>query len=323
MRISNPRSPMAVPADEGAARPMRAAGAPARRFALGSRRLAPYVFLAPTLVLSLIIVVYPLLNSFVQSFYNWNLMKPGQGRAFVGLANYVEVLTSAKFWDALRVTVTLMAGMVTVELALGMAIALLLNRHFPGKQIVRSAILLPLMLPHVVVGLIWRYMWEARFGVINYLLTVVGLPPQPWLARPDPAVVAVVLTDVWLITPFVFLVFLAGLQALPEEFFEAAKIDGAGRWAQFRYVTIPLMIPVILVVLVIRIMDSIRAFDLIYVMTDGGPANATTNLFYLTYQTTFRFWEIGSGAALSTIMVGLIVLFSVFFIARLQAERQD
>jgi len=297
--------------------------APTRALSLNSPRVAPWVFLAPTVILSLVIVVYPLANSVVQSFFTWNLMKPAQGRVFVGLQNYLDALASPKFWDALRVTVTLMVGMVSLELVLGMAMALLLNRDFPGKELVRSVILLPLMLAHVVVGLLWRYMWEGRFGVINYLLGVVGLPQPPWLAQPFPATVAVVLTDVWLVTPFVFLVFLAGLQALPEELYQAAKIDGAGRWAQFRYVTVPLMMPVILVVLVIRIMDTIRAFDLIYVMTDGGPATATTNLFYLTYQTTFRFWEIGSGAALATIMVGIISILSVFFIAHLQAERLE
>lgn len=285
---------------------------------VSSRKVVPYLFLLPTLILISSIVVYPMFLSIKTSFYSWPLMKPQRGIHFVGFGNYQEIFVNPLFWRACLITFLFVVGVVLTELILGMGLALFFNRDFRGKRIVRSCLLLPMMIAPVVTGLIWRYMFQHSFGIVNYLLSLFGVQGPAWLADRTTALPALMWVDVWMTTPFVFLVFLAGLQSLPPQIFEAAKIDGAGGIQTFLYISLPSLKSIILVVLVVRITDALRVFDIIYVMTQGGPAYATQTLQYLNYETAFHFFRMGSGAAQAVIIVLITIIFCIVFVRHLQ-----
>jgi multiple sugar transport system permease protein len=297
-----------LPAAPSAARPERATPRP------GHARLGEVLYVVPAVVLLVAITVVPLFFLLYNSLTAWDLRRAYLGRTFIGLANYGSMLGDGLFRDSVRVTILATIGVVAVELTLGLLLALLFNRQFPGKRLVRSLFLLPLITTPIIVGLTWRMLFNAEFGMIDYFLRLVGLTPLNWLADPALALPSIILAETWQITPFVTLMFVAGLQAIPTEPYEAAKVDGASALQRFMYITLPLLRPVIFLALIFRATDAVRMFDLIYVMTGGGPANVTQTLNMYVFKVGFSFLNMGYGSALATVLMLVCVAISLVLV---------
>jgi len=278
--------------------------------------LFPYVLLAPCLLLLLALTVYPL---FFLARLSLHRMTP-DGEAFAGLANFTRLLTDDFFWRALGQTLAFTFGALTLEFLLGLALALLLHSRIRGRNLWRALFLLPMILPPVVAGVIWRLIYNPSFGILNAALQWLGFDTArlTWLADPSVALAAVIIVDVWEWTPFVFLILLAGLQAIPEEPYEAARIDGSSAWQTFRHITLPLLAPAILVALLLRTFDLLRLFDQIFILTQGGPGFATETVSLYIYKTAFRFYDFGYAAALSFVLLAATLALSHFYIRLLQ-----
>jgi len=267
------------------------------------------ILLLPTIVLLLLLSLFPMFFSLWLSFNQWNLGDRTATWHFVGLKNYATIFsTDPFFWSAVKVSLIFVGGTVAIQTVLGLGIALLLNDEFRGRGVIRTIIILPLMISPVVVGLIWRFMYNTDRGVINYLLYLLGIGPVDWLGRQATGMPAVMLADIWEWTPFVALIIMAALQALPNEPFEAALIDGASSWQMFRYITFPMIRPALMVAIIIRTVDAFKVFDLIYVLTLGGPGVSTQVLGLYTYKWGFKFFQMGYASALSYLMVILLVI---------------
>jgi multiple sugar transport system permease protein len=280
------------------------------------------IFLAPAVSVMLLITVSPFVYTLILSFQDWNLAAFRDPR-FVGLDNYLRFFTDPDIRQALRVTAFYVTACVGLELVLGMAIAFLFDTGFKGEPVIRSLLLLPMVMSSVVVGLIWRWIFNAELGVLNHFVVSLGLPPQTWLTDPNLALASVVLADVWQWTPLVFLVCLAGLKAVPSETLESARLDGASWWQTQWYVCLPAIKPIILTVLLLRTIDCLRFVDKIFVMTYGGPAGTTSVLGFHIYLMGFKFFQMGLTAAYALIYMALIILLARLLIRsfRLQATR--
>ncbi|HEX7550575.1 MAG TPA: sugar ABC transporter permease [Candidatus Methylomirabilis sp.] len=260
------------------------------------------------------LIIFPLAFNVYMSLQAW-FVSSTTPPAFVGLKNYVEIFgKDARFWNALWVTVKFTTVSVVLQLALGLAIAVYLHREFRGRGLVRTVMLLPMVSTPVAVALIWVVMFNPSLGILNYFLACIGLKPLLWLGHPSTALSSLILMDTWKWTPFMVLILHSGLQSLPITPFEAARIDGASRWQTFRYVTLPLLRPSIAVSLIFRTMDSLKTFDTIYVMTEGGPNNATEILNIYTFQTGFKYFHIGYASALAVILVLFVLAVNLLLI---------
>jgi ABC-type sugar transport system permease subunit len=239
-----------------------------------------------------------------ESLHLHDLRMPWLGRPFVGLANYGEILGDPRFWGALGHTAFFAVTSVAVELVLGLLFALAMNQAFRGRAVVRAAVLVPWAIPTVVAALLWRFMFESRAGIANAVLVRVGFIHQPivWLVHATTAWVPVILADVWKTTPFVALLLLAGLQNIDRTLYEAAAVDGAGTWWRLWHITIPLLRPAILVALIFRTLDAFRVFDLIYVLTNGGPGTSTEPVALYAFNALLQNLRFGYGSALSVVI---------------------
>jgi len=246
---------------------------------------------------------------------------PWLGRPFIGLENYLEAIGDARFREALAHTLLFTVATVTIELVLGCMLALAMNRAFRGRAAVRAAVLVPWAIPTVVSALLWRFIFEGRSGIANALLADSGLVREPpvWFIHSGLAWVPVILADVWKTTPFVALLLLAGLQNIDASLYEAARIDGASAWRQFRHVTLPLLRPAILVALIFRTLDAFRVFDLVYVMTGGGPGTSTEPIALYTFNTLLQNLRFGYGSALSVIVFAVTFALALGYIRFLGA----
>lgn len=291
-----------------------------RRFfnALNRRELLlPYLLVAPALAVLLALSIYPLLYSITVS-----LQQETASGVVWTLVHFKRLATDNFFRTAMVHTLIYAAAALTCEFLLGLGLALLLNQQIRGRGLFRASLLVPMMLPTVVVGIVWRLMLNPNFGAINGTLKQFGVNTESltWTASPRLAFLAVVAVDVWQWTPFVFLVLLAGLQAIPQEPYEAALIDGSSRWQTFRHVTLPLLKPAILIVLLLRTMDLLRVFDQIFILTEGGPGFATEMISLYIYRTAFRFFDFGYAAAMSFVLLALTNVVSVVYLKLLQRE---
>ncbi len=279
------------------------------------RRVLPYGMILPTLLVLLAIVIGPLLYSLVLSLYAWRLTEINQPKTFILLENYQAILADDVFWNALRNTFAFVIVTVCVELALGFGVALLLANIGRGRRIANSIILLPMIITPVVVGLIWRYMYDPQFGIVNYALKAfAGIQPIGWLGREQTALPSIMVVDIWEMTPFVILVLHAGIMALPEEMLDAAKVDGAAYWQIVRFIIIPFLTPLLLLVIAFRTMDTFRIFDVIYVLTKGGPGRATETIAIYTYEVGFTYFRMGYAMALAIIALLIILIISIFYL---------
>ena len=258
----------------------------------------------PALALIGLVALFPLLWTFWESLHLHDLRMPWRGRPFVGLANYREALADTRFWWSFAHAAGFAAVSVTLELVLGLLVALGLHGAFRGRALARTAALLPWALPTVVAALLWRFLFDGATSPVNLALVGSGLIDAPvvWLADARLAWLPVVLADVWKTTPFVALLLLAGLQGIDPALHEAARVDGAGAWQRFRHVTLPLLRPALVVALVFRALDALRVFDLIYVLTGGGPGTATEPVALYAWKSLLQDLRFGFGSALSVIV---------------------
>jgi multiple sugar transport system permease protein len=273
-----------------------------------------HLFLIPAISILLILAIYPTIYAIYMSFHGLYLERPELGLPFVGLANYLELFTYPDFWNSLKVTFIFVPLTVVFSLFLGLGLALILNEEFKGRGIIRSILILPLVLTPVVIGFNWRFMYSETVGVIPYLLKLIGIQVKSILGEPIPALLAVLIVDVWQWTPFMLLILLSGLQMIPKDPYEAAEIDGATSWQKFRHITLPLLKPAVLVALVMRTMDAIRTFDTIWVITGGGPGSATELLTILGYRVTFEWFRIGAGSAFAIVILFISVAIANLYI---------
>jgi multiple sugar transport system permease protein len=278
------------------------------------REWTAYLFHAPAFTIFLIFTVYSLYVSFVMSFHDWDIIGTS---TFIGLDNYREALTDGDFHEALGHTVYFVVGTVVPTMALGLGLALLLNSAIRGLGLFRTAYYLPSLTPLPIAALLWIWVYDADFGIANYYLQRIGIIDQPvfWLADRTTAMPAVIVMNIWVGAGFSMLVYLAGLQAVPNELYEAAEVDGAGSWTKFRRITLPLLAPTTFFLLVINTIGATKNFASIFVMTNGGPpgpGGSTTTVVYYIYTVAFRFFEMGYAAALAYTL--FVLLFGLSFL---------
>ncbi len=264
---------------------------------------------SPAVLFTIVMIAFPVGYSVWLSFQAFSL---GGGSTFNGGENYVRMVEDPEFWNGLRVTFVLYAISLVAQLAIGTYLAILLNASKRMVGFLRSALLSPFVMPPVVVGMMWIVILDPAIGVANYVLQSLGLPPSEWLASPRWVIATVALVDTWQWSPFVALIVLGGLQSLPGSVYEAAEVDGVSRWAVFRYITLPLLAPTLLTAAILRSVDLLRFFDIIYITTGGGPGNASNTLNIYGFRVGFEFFEIGYACALmvtlSTIVLGAVLL---------------
>jgi multiple sugar transport system permease protein len=297
---------------------MTAISGPRKQWDRGGRRLGRAMIALPALILALLIFG-PLAYSIVLSLYKWQITDINQGKPFVGLANYVELFTDPKVLTAVGNTLEYVVGSVGVELVLGFIIASALFELTKGRKLANSLILLPMIIAPVITALIWRYMLDPQFGLISQILAVFGIRGGvSFLGSSQLALPSLMVVDIWQWTPFVILILHAGMLGISEEQFEAARIDGAGRWRILRSIVIPGIAPQILLVLLFRTMDTYRIFDTVFVLTRGGPGTATQTIGLYTYQTGFSFFDMGYAMTLSVFILVTVALISSFYIRLLR-----
>jgi multiple sugar transport system permease protein len=278
-------------------------------------RRTAWLLIAPSLLIILGVTLYPIVSTFYLSFFNVqsgiNMPKP-----FVGLGNYISLLGDSTFWATIGRTLYFTIVSVGLELILGLAIAQLIQTHPPGWRFLRISLIVPWAVPTIVNGAMWRWIYSADFGALNGLLKQLGLIShyQVWLIKPAWAMNLVILADLWHVMPFAALVFQAALAALPEELDEAAEVDGASAWQRFRFVRLPQLRLAILIVLIVRTVEAFRVFDIVYMITRGGPAFGTITITYLTYLETFAYGKLGTGAALSFLISLFTLAMAVIYI---------
>jgi len=278
---------------------MAVAGAPRRSL---SERALGFVLLAPAAALLLAIVVYPIAQLVWNSFFDIHLAEPWKGEPFIGLDNYRRALEDPRFWSSLGHTAIYAIVTVPGALLVGLGLALLANMPFRHKWPVRLGLLLPWALPLVFSGLIFRWFFEYRQGIVNDLLTRAGIEPLAWLTDPGLARTSICIAIVWKSSSFMALMLLAGLQTIPRELYEAAEVDGATRWQRFVSITLPMLRPAIFVALIFRTITAIQTFDIPYAMTGGGPGDSTETLAMYIQKTTLDFLDFGYGSALAALM---------------------
>ena len=268
-----------------------------------------WLLATPGIGLLALVVLFPVLFSLYASFFDFTLIEPNLDR-FVGLAHYRVAFDDANFAHALTVTLSFVVAVVLLEFLLGFAVALALNEVRRLKAFYYAILLCPLLMNPVVVGLIWRMFLHPTLGIVNWLLSILGLPGVNWLGDPGNAFWTVVLVDIWHQVSFMIVLLLAGLAALPRDPYEAARLEGAGTLACFWHVTLPLMRPVIVVTLLIRVIFAIKTYDLIYIMTRGGPGNATDLISYYIYRSAFVGLNISQAAAMSVVLLLIVLAFT-------------
>lgn len=267
-----------------------------------SERRLGYAMLAPAFLLLALVVVYPIVDLLVGSFRFNHLAQPWRGTPFVGLENYARAMEDERFWHATWNTVLYILVTVPGAIAVGLGLALLANQPFRVKWPVRLGLLLPWALPLVFAGLIFRWFFEYEVGLVNNLIKAFGGAPLNWLTSPNLAFFAICLSIVWKSSSFVALVLLAGLQTIPRSLYEAAEVDGASSWQQFREITLPMLRPAIVVALIFRTITAIQTFDIPYAMTNGGPGTSTETLAMYIHKTTIDALDFGYGSALAVLM---------------------
>jgi ABC-type sugar transport system permease subunit len=265
-------------------------------------------FVSPSMILLLLFSAAPLLFAFYLSFHRWNLLEPA--KPFVGLDHYIDLARDGLFWNAAKNT-AIYSLYVPATMVFALAVAILLNRKIKGVALLRAVFFLPYITSFVAISIVWQWMYDPDFGLFNWSLGLVGLGPFPWLNSPSTALLALIIMAVWIHIGFQMIIFLAGLQAIPGEFYEAAMIDGAGPWRRFWRITLPLLKPTTFFVLVTSIIGSFQVFTFVYVMTEGGPLHATDVIVYHIYQNAWQFLRMGYASAMSW------VLFAVIFVITL------
>ncbi|MCC3376727.1 carbohydrate ABC transporter permease [Cohnella sp. REN36] len=265
-----------------------------------------WIYVLPAVAFVLIMMLFPILYTVRISFFEWSMSAITPPK-WVGLDNYLSLLRDERFWRATRSTLYFTVVALVIEVVLGVAIAVLLSREFRGKNLVKTVFLLPMVATPVAMGLVWLLIYEPTIGAANLLLESIGLKPLLWLASPVQAIPSLIVVDVWQWTPMIALIVMAGLATIPSEPYEAADVDGAGRWRKFTAITLPLLKPTILVAAMLRLIDVLKTFDIIYATTQGGPNLATETLNIYGYVLGFQYFKLGTASALLVLFFALVM----------------
>jgi multiple sugar transport system permease protein len=276
------------------------------------------LFVIPTIVFLILINIFPLFYSLFLSFADYSAVS-GKPPDFIGIQNYREILHDPHIWESLYVTMKYVIISVSGQLMVGFGIALLLNRAIPFKGTITTLLMLPMMMSMAIVGLFWKLLYSPSWGIINYLL---GLEKFVWISNPKMALLAIAITDIWMWSPFVMLLSLAGLSAIPQHLYEAAAIDRASRWFTFRRITLPLVTPLLLIAVIFRTMEAFKTFDLAFIMTGGGPGTATELISIKLYNMAFPQWQTGKSCALAYILLIMIIGISNIYIKYLNKAKE-
>ncbi|SDZ49936.1 carbohydrate ABC transporter membrane protein 1, CUT1 family [Jannaschia faecimaris] len=298
-----------------------------------ANRLTPYLFLAPAVLILAVALMYPVGYMIWASFLDWNPSQRIGEAEFVGLRNYINLFSEEAFLESMGVTLRFAAVAVSVEMVLGVSLALLLDRQLKGMTILRTVFILPMMIAPIMVGLMWRDMYHPTVGILNRTLKSISLDPVPWLSDGGWAFTSVAIADVWQRTPFIIFLSLAALQSLPCSAMEAARIDGATGWQMIVYIKLPLMLPALLVTALLRLIDAFKVLEVILVMTNGGPGLSTEIFALRISRTASEFKELGYTAAMSNLLLILLMILTLamFFYgkvmdaraARIRAESEE
>ena len=294
----------------GSASELPPAAAPAAGEATDDRLLRPtyWPFVVPALAIVGAVIVFPWAFTIWMSFQEWKL---GGNRSFVGLDNYLKLATDERFIGSVGRTLvyTLLATLLPV--ILGTFAAIVFHERFPLRGLLRGVFILPMMATPVAVALVWVMMFHPQLGVLNYLLSLVGIPPQVWIFSPSSVIPSLVMVETWQWTPLVMLIVLGGLASLPFEPYESALIDGASRWQMFRHITFPLILPFVMIAVLLRIIDALKSFDIIFAMTQGGPGTASETINIYLYNIAFPYRDMGYGSALAVVFFVIVVALSL------------
>ncbi len=277
-----------------------------------------YAALAPAFIIVAFLTIYPIINVLYDSLFRYDFIR--DTREFIGLTNFVRIAGETLFRRSFANTVAFTAMASISQVALGVVLALLFYGEFRGKRIAMTIIIFPMMISTMVISAIWQMMYHFEIGVLNHLIRSVGLHPVGWLIDPSIALLSIVLVDTWQWTPFAFLIVQAGLNSIPREYFESASIDGASYTQIVRRITLPILRSQIILVLMLRTIDTFRLFDKVYAMTGGGPANATRTVSYFIYDEGFRYFNFGRASAASVYVLVFVSILAVFYIRSMFKE---
>ncbi|MBB4279722.1 multiple sugar transport system permease protein [Agrobacterium tumefaciens] len=288
----------------------------------GSRpaRLAPnyWPFVIPALVVISAVIVFPWVFTLWMSAHRWTL---GQEQSFIGFENYIRLASDGRFWESLWHTLIYTVLSVVAPLFLGTLAALVFDAQFPLRGFLRGVFVMPMMATPVAIALVWTMMFHPQLGVLNYLLSFIGIGPLEWIYNQSTVIPSLVLVETWQWTPLVMLIVLGGLAAVPREPYESAEIDGANAWQKFRYLTMPMIAPFLMIAVIIRSIDAVKSFDIIYAMTQGGPGTASETINIYLYNTAFAYYDIGYGSAMAVVFFIIIVALSfVLLMVRQRAQ---
>lgn len=289
------------------------------RFWLGGR----WLFIAPAVIYLVAMFVYPIIRSFIISLQEYTIFSIGAGGApFIGFQNYIDLFSMHLTWEIMLNTITFVVGSIVFQLVLGMIFALFFSKNFPLNSLIRALLLVPWLLPLIVASTAWKWIFDRSHGVLNAVLLQLNLIDQPigWLVNPDLALFSTIITNIWVGIPFSMVLFYSGLQDIPNELYEAGKMDGCNAWQRFWYITVPSLRAVISIVLLLALIYTLKVFDVVKILTNGGPANASEILSTWSYGLSFEQLHFGQGAAVANIMIIISLIFSYFYV---RANRTD
>ncbi|WP_191059599.1 carbohydrate ABC transporter permease [Geminicoccus harenae] len=282
------------------------------------------LFMAPALAILLLMVAYPFISLLYYSTLNFSILNPAKGSEFIGLQNYTRLLSRESVWERFVFTGQFVLATVVVQFCVGVAVAYAFQRNFKGRDLLFTIAMLPMMLCPIVVGFLWRYMFNSEWGVVNYLVTLLGFGKIDWLGVPGNALWAVVIADAWMWTPFVILLATAAFRGIPTDINEAAEIDGASPFFRFTRVTLPMSMPILLIAFLLRLIDAFKQSDLFFAMTGGGPGSDTETVAFRLGKIAFSHFYTGQASAFAVIMLVIIIGLSLIFVRLLtQQGRQD
>ena len=280
-------------------------------------RLMIIGFLSPTILLLLFMVAYPIISLVYYSFHNFSAMRPADGMSWAGLGNYEYLLTDRGIWQRFVFTGKFVFLCVTMQMILGIFVGYQLQKTFKGCDFLFTALMLPMMLSPVVAGFLWRYMLNSEWGVVNYILSTVGIPKIEWLSQATPALWAAAVVDTWMWTPFIALLATAAFRGIPETIYEAAEVDGASPAYVFFRVTLPMSAPVLFIALILRLIDCFKQYDLFVAFTGGGPGSSTETVSFAVAKTAFSYFYTGEASALAVILLCIIMGLAMILVRHL------
>jgi multiple sugar transport system permease protein len=267
------------------------------------------LFLSPTLIIFSAFILFPVFFSFYLSFHKWNMF--GGETTFIGFDNYIRMFKNPEFWQVLKNTAIYTIGTIPLNMALALWVAFILNKKIIGKRFLRTAFFAPVIISPVAAAVIWRWLYDPNFGLINYFIAALGFSPVNWLNEPTAAMFALIIVGVWKTFGVNMVLFSAGLQGIPQSYYEAAELDGAGRWDKFWNITVPLLSPTTFFIMIMSMISSFQVFDIVYVLTSGGPLGSTKVLVFYVYEYAFKFFEMGYSSAISYFLFAVLFMLTM------------